>query len=151
MNSQNNTLAIPVSYSRDNEQLIMNIHRGVNDLVNIVNLKDMAIYDKTEQFTCQLWYLKTPSRPETIQRIVVDFGALPNTALKNVAHNLAVIADWNFQKIYGVAKDPVAIVSIPIAHPDITVRVTATNVEITTTSDLSAYTQCFVILEYTTA
>jgi hypothetical protein len=67
-----------------------------------------------------------------IRTAFVDFGALPNTALKNVAHGLASV-----DVAYAVA----AIHANNGTTADTFIaQMTATNVSITTTSDLSAWT-----------
>jgi len=143
-----------VAYSQDDKQLLRNIYRKTNELVYIINTKDTGIFNDEEFFTSQQWYVgKDQARQQMIFRKVIEFGALPNTGTTNVAHNLnpggTINNTWDFVKIYGTAKDPVTPQWIPLAHPAITIVITNTNVSITTTANLSAYTETRVILEYT--
>jgi len=146
-------IASKVAYSQDDKQLLRNVYRKVNDFTYIINTKDTGIYNDEEFFTSQQWYVnKAVGDQETIYRKVIDCGALPNSAIKLVAHNLnpggTIDNTWDFIKIYGVAKDPGTPQWIPLAHPDIILLVNNTNIVITTTANLSAYTDTKIIIEY---
>jgi hypothetical protein len=92
-----------------------------------------------------------------IYRKVVDFGALPNTSTKSVAHGISTNDSYSFVRIYGTATDPgVTTINSAITLPFssstagdiISVSVDGTNVNITTASDKTAFTRCFIVLEY---
>ena len=68
--------------------------------------------------------------------------------------NLSIIPQtWTFTRLYGAATDPsTSFLPIPFAHPtaanNIALSADATNVSITTGSDRTGYTACYVVLEY---
>ena len=81
---------------------------------------------------------------------VIDFGALPNNANKQVAHNINNLEQ--IIKFSGFAGSSINAGGIPIPHPTsspVYGFVDDTYVNITTTSDRTAYTRTVVILEYT--
>lgn len=85
-------------------------------------------------------------------RTVVNVGALPNTATKSVAHGINVTANTVFTRIYGTANDP-STSFIPLPFVDaglshIELNVDATNVNIVTLADYTAYTTAYVVLEW---
>jgi len=140
---------------------------------SIVNVKENAQYEKFELITNVQYFntgttqgsSTTASRlPRPGFRKVIDFGALPNNALKSVAHGLTLDdgvnpSTWFFTKIYATAFDPTVgaelIISLPyydiaagaVANP-IAISADQTNVKITTTSNRTNFTRCYVILEY---
>jgi len=87
-------------------------------------------------------------------RMLVDFGTLPNTGTKTVAHNITVDANFTLTQLYAAATDPVAFTSLPIpyasniAGDSISLSMDATNVIITTGSNRTNFTRCYVIIEY---
>jgi len=148
--AQENLLAYNVAYSQDDKQLLRNIFRKTNELVNIINTKDTGIFNDEEFFTAQQWNVgKDQGEQQVLYRKAFDAGALPNIGTLTVAHNLSLDANWDFIKIYGTAKDSTGVQWVPLAHPDITIVIDNTNINITTTSNLSAYTTTRIILEYT--
>lgn len=82
---------------------------------------------------------------------VIDFGALPNNTNKQVAHNINNLGQ--IVKFSGFAGSSINAGGIPIPHAvsssPVTGFVDDTYVNITTTSDRTAYTRTVVILEYT--
>lgn len=130
-----------------------------NDIANVVNLKDSAIYVPVEFIPGQLWFRQSgadPANPFTYSfRMVVNFGTLPNAASKSVAHNITGLTpgQYSWTKIIGSATDaagnglPLPF-SSPILNENIKLTVDSTNVTITTAIDYTAYTNCYIILEY---
>ena len=138
-----------VYYSPNKETLLLNIFNKVNDIVYTINTKDTGIYNNEEFFTCQQWYVDRGQNQKSILwRKAYNIGALPNSATINIAHGLPLTTDWDFIKIYGTAKDPIAIQSIPLSNPNISIMISTVNINITTTANLSAYTNTKIILEY---
>ncbi len=95
-------------------------------------------------------------------RKVIAFGALPNAGTKSVAHGIDTLPQdlpnnyigFSFTRIYATATDPVNELYIPIPYASnvaanvIEINVDATNVNITTASNKTAYTITYVVLEY---
>ena len=148
--------------SQEFKELLVRLYQNINSITIALNLKDSAYYDTNEFINGQSWFpdptltsssSTTPTfRPD--YRQVVNFGALPNTATKSVAHNVAVNSAYTLTRMYAAATDPVALSLIPIpyasneAGQSIELNADATNVNITTGSNRTSYTRCVVIMEY---
>jgi len=147
------------------KELLIRLYQNLNRLSTAANLKGSAIYDIQEFVDGSSWFQTTanttdnPSsssvyRPE--RRLVINFGALPNTGTKSVAHKIPCTTSTSFTRIYATATNPVSTFSyIPIPYSstvsvndNIELYVDGTNVNITTAADYSAYTICYVVLEY---
>lgn len=93
-----------------------------------------------------------------IYRKTVSFGALPSTATKTVAHGLtagAVAGNMDLSKFGKVvevnAQDPDATPALSISENSIGITdasIIGDNISITTGANLTAYTQCYVTIEY---
>ncbi len=95
--------------------------------------------------TGRLWVDGKP-----IFRKVVDFGALPNAATKDVAHG--VVTPAFFVHVYGIGLTISGTgVSFPLPNVGALVETDGTNVSVTAPGDLSGYTASYVVLEYTKA
>lgn len=145
------------------KELIVRLSQSINTISMALNLKDSGYYVEEEFVNGQSYFpnpalgSNTPQQPTVRQvfRKVIDFGALPNTATKTVAHNIDIDSTFTFTRIYGTATDPVGLQYRPIPFSstivianNIELSVTATNVLITTGINRSAFTRCFVVLEY---
>jgi len=136
----------------------------LNNHANTLNIKDTGIYDPQEFVNGQVWFpdptlgSSTAQKPveRQVYRTVVNFGALPNTATKTVAHNITfpTISTLTATRIYGASTDPVAQIQIPLPYSsptlvnNIELYFNATNVVITTGANYSAYTTTYIVLEY---
>lgn len=144
------------------KELLVRLYQNINNISLALNLKDTGYYVLQEFVDSQSWFplpgltSSTSQQPDTRQnyRIVINFGALPAAGTKSVAHNLTIAPQWTFTRIYAVATNPnTRFIPIPYAavNPADTLElsVDTTNVNITTGgTDYSAYTICYVILEY---
>ncbi len=89
-----------------------------------------------------------------VLRKVIDFGPLPNTAAKPVPHGITFDSNFTLVQMYAAATDPVNLIALPIPYAPagavdgVTVYMDAINVVIVTASNRSAYTRCFVVIEY---
>lgn len=126
---------------------------------NAVNAREIGFFLEEELLSG-----KSLGRPANISgqsdqfrsvfRKVVDFGALPNAALKSVAHGINFDANFTLVAFWAAATDPSGFSAIPIpyatetANGDIELSMDATNINITTSIDYSAYTRCLVTVEY---
>lgn len=95
-------------------------------------------------------------------RTVVNMGALQDysggVATQTSAHGITTTSGTKFTRIYGVATDPGASTitqSIPLPYVDvdalgngIELWVDATNVNLRYNADYSAFTSCYVVLEW---
>lgn len=144
------------------KELLVRLYQNLNLMAIVVNSRDAGYYVPQQFVNGQLWY-PNPNLDSTsttnptlrqVMRLMVPFGALPNTGTKSVAHGITVNSSYSFTRIYATATDPVAMsyIPIPYASPtlanNIELSVDATNVTITTGSNRSSYTTCYVVLEY---
>lgn len=138
------------------KDLIVQLYQNVNNIATILNTKDSGYYVQQEFVTGTLWFPRTGNDPlqvRSVWRKVIDFGQLPNTSIKSVAHGITIDTnnDLTFTRIYATATDPVAFDFIPIPYTltnPIKLFVTQNNVNIETSSDRTRFTRCFVVLEY---
>ena len=145
--------------SDDLKLFLVRLRQSVNNIALVLNIKDSGYYLPAEFINGQLYFPNTdtaitnPSSKTAVYRqvyrMLVDFGALPNAALKSVAHNIPDISSaFSFTRMYGAASDPVALSYLPIPNSDITLSADANNVNVTTVANLTAYTRCYIVLEY---
>lgn len=87
-------------------------------------------------------------------RKVIDFGALPNAAPKSIAHGITVDSNFTLVQLWASATDPVGFTALPIPYADaagvdnIQLDMGPVNVNITTTTNKTAYSICYVTIEY---
>jgi len=96
---------------------------------------------------------QSPDQYRDILRKVIVFGALPNATTKSIAHGIAYDNRFSLINLWLAATDPIGLTSFSlqyysIAAGDIILSLTNTNVVVTTASDYSAYTRCWVFIEY---
>lgn len=143
------------------KEFLVLLYQQLNQVATVLNTKDSGFYDTSQFVNGQILFpnptLNSSSSTtpvfRQIQRLVINFGPLPNTATKSVAHGITITAATTFTRIYATANDPsTSFIPIPYASntagQSIELNVDATNVNITTGSDRTAYTTCYVILEY---
>ena len=157
--NENNLLPTTFIIPEDESERNLMLNQYLNNIATATNSKDSGLYDAVETITGQS-FLPTFSTDtganatyRTVFRVVIDFGTLPNTTTKSVAHNLTLGSTWSVTKIYGAATDPsTSFIPLPYASPTLTnnieLNMDATNVNVTTGSDRTAYTRCFIIIEY---
>ncbi len=144
------------------KETLIRPYQNINQMAIVLNTKDSAMYVQEEFINGQVYFPNpalnstTPGNPQMRQvfRKVIDFGALPNAAAKSVAHGIQQPA-WLMTRMYATATDLTAQAYIPVpfastiaVNQNISLECTATNVVITTAVDYSAFTYCFVVLEY---
>jgi len=140
----------------DNEEMKVRLYQYLNSIALATNLKDTASYSLEEFLNGQVFFPDPTIAPgdsnylikRGVYRKVIDFGQLPNTATKSVAHDIAITNTFSFTRIYATASNPVGLLYFPIPTTGVTITVDAANVNITTGSNLTAYTKCYVILEF---
>lgn len=143
------------------KELLVRLYQNLNNMSLSLNIRDAGYYDRTE-FVCGQLYFPNPALSSAsakapayrqVFRKVINFGTLPNTATTSVAHGLTITSGFTFTRIYGCATDPsTSFIPIPFAAPtdseNIKIDVDTTNINITTGSDRTGYTVCYVVLEY---
>jgi hypothetical protein len=148
--------------SNEFKQMLVTLYQTVNNIVLALNKKETGIYDLNEFVTGSTLFPNpalthassiTPAARQVFRK-VISIGTLPNAAgTKTVAHGITFSSNTTFLKIFGAAYDPVGIVALPLPYTstvgnDIEVWVDATNINVRVTSNRSAYTVVYVVLEY---
>lgn len=139
-------------------EFLIAVLNAYNKTALVVNTKESAYY-YLDQFVTSGMYFPTTTNLSTTQgrpvaRAVVNFGALPNAGTKSVAHNIPSFPDpTSAVRIYAAATQPsTSWIPIPFASPtlnkNIQLDVDSVNVNITTGIDYTAYTECYVVIEY---
>ncbi len=173
-NSQQSGVFVPTTYiwdvaqvgatgaSPELQELLIRMYQNINQISLALNIKDSGIYSLLEFVNGQLLFPNPNNNSSTaafaaqrqILRKVINFGALPNTGTKSVAHNIICTATTLFTRIYGAASDTTGFnyIPIPYASPtlanNIELKVDATNVTVITGSNRSNFNMCLIILEY---
>jgi hypothetical protein len=114
-----------------------------------------------ETVTAERWFSEGDNiKKRDCFRKVINFGALPNSGVKTVAHHIKMDDGTNILvtqmvDIRAVAWDPTigGELAIPLPYVDpagnnVAISLDKTNVIITTSSNRSNYTKCYVVLEY---
>ena len=148
--------------STEFKELLVRLYLNVNRINILSNLKDTGYYD-TNEFVNSQQYFPNPALSSTtstmptfrpVYRKVINFGVLPNTGTKTVPHGIVVTAATSATRIYAAASDQTGFnyIPIPYASPtlanNIELSMNATNVTITTGSNRSNFTVCYVVLEF---
>ena len=75
---------------------------------------------------------------------------LPNSSTKGVPHKITGwSSDYILTQSYGASTDSSAVESIPIPNDGIMLKINSADVTVTTTTDMSAFTQTTIVIEYT--
>lgn len=139
------------------KELLVRLYQNINNIALVLNTKDSGYYVDSEFVNGQVLFpdpTTTNSRMRQVFRKLINFGALPNAGTKSVAHGLSPNSSWVFTRIYGCATDPVGFnyIPLPYASPtaanNIELSVSSTNVTVVTGSNRSAFTICYIILEF---
>lgn len=139
------------------KELLVRLYQNINNISIAVNLKDSGYYVDQEFVNGQQFFNPTPNTTADYRadfRKLIDFGTLPNAGTKSVPHGITVDANTTWTRIYGAATDPVNLIGLPLPYAsptdanEIELYVDATNVNVITGSNRTAFTRCYIILEY---
>lgn len=100
-------------------------------------------YSTSEVDTGATWIDGSPIYKKTI-----DTGALPNATMKTVQHGVGTNLKRAI-KIEGYAYSTSFGISMSMPDPEIAVQVAGISIEITSSTDLSTFTESYVTLYYT--
>ena len=143
------------------KSLIVRLYQNLNLMALVLNTKDSALYTEQEFLNGQRFFpnpsltsstAQTPTQRQVFRK-VINFGTLPNTATTSVAHGITIDANTSITRLYGAATDPsTSFIPLPFASPtaladNILLSMDATNINITTGSNRTGYTTCYVVIE----
>lgn len=147
------------------KELLVRLYQNLNLMNLVLNIADKGIYDTQEFVNGQLWFSNPAYNSSTAQspqyraplRKVINMGALLNTGTTSQLHGITVTNTLRWTRIYGVATAPgvadPGLNGIPLPYVSITgsiveLNVTSTRVNVITNDDKTAFTECYVVLEY---
>lgn len=145
--------------SPETKELFIRLYQNLSLMSSVVATADKGFYSTQEFLSGQNWFPNPAYYAGTALhqtqyrqpfRKVINMGALPNTGLLQQPHGITVTTDLRWTRIYGVATQPnVAGIPLPYAGTNpIELYVDNANVNIITTNDRTAFTYCYVVLEY---
>ena len=138
------------------KELLVRLYQNINNIALVLNVKDSGFYPLQEFLNGKIYFpnpLLTPtsSTQSTYRqefRMVVNFGPLPNNATISIPHGIMIQEGFTFTEINGAATQTAPFSAISVLNPAIVIDVDDINVNITTTTDLSSYTNCILTLSY---
>ena len=152
---QSNQLPISIEFPPVNEEFDESLSLTYKRIVDSVNRKEGSLYQLQEQATFQQYFtVGNPQVNRNGYRMVVNFGTLPNTGPKSVAHGISFNSNFSTTRIYGSATDPTGLLYIPLpfasptAANNIELYLDATNVNVITGSNRTNFTICTIVIEY---
>jgi hypothetical protein len=154
VNTQTTFVDASIFLPDDDHQLRLKLTDSLRDFATGINTREIGQYYLNELLTGSMLFNTTNiQKPRSIYRKVINFGALPNTLSKPIAHGLTITKDYQFLKMYVVGNNSTGAPFYAITLPDrnSTITIDANNVNITTFADYSAYTNSAVVLEYSKA
>ncbi len=159
---------VPESYifpEDDFPEYDVKLRQYLNIISVSLNTKDSGLYTDQEIITGQqfLPIYSTDSSSSLnyrdVFRKVIDFGILPDSTSKSIAHNISTTEDYSIVKLYATATDPAASTlqtAIPIPYVNVAAPADGVQLDMdstdviitTTTANYTSYTRCFIIVEY---
>lgn len=146
-----------------NEDFRLQLRKYFNDIAIAVSAKENSFYLEDETPTAGLFIpIATPNSSANVKfrpmfRVVVDFGALPNSTTKIVPHGITTTENFSIIRLNGVATEPgvstlTEALSIPMDgipnNQRISLTMDDTNVIIETATNRTAFTRTFIVIEY---
>lgn len=143
-------------------EFLTHLSQNINNISLLLNIKDSGYYVLSEFVNGQLFFpdpaatslTAKPPVHRQVYRKVFNFGPLPDTATKTMAHGLNIDANFSFTRIYGVANDTKFFSYIPLPFPSgvlnetVKIWIDVTNINVTTYINRTNYTTTYIILEY---
>lgn len=144
------------------KELLVRLYQNINTISLSLNTRNSGYYVQEEFINGEIYFPNTNLNSTTSQaptlrqvfRKVINFGTLPNSGSKSVAHDITVTSGYSLTRLSGAATNSTqtSFISIPFASTssseNIKLEMTNTNMVITTGSDRTSYTTCYVIAEY---
>lgn len=147
------------------KELLVRLYQNLNLMSLVLDVADKGIYDTQEFLNGQQWFPNPATNSSTAMspqyraplRKVINMGALLNTGTTTQLHGITVLNTLRWTRIYGVATAPgvanPGLNGIPLPYVSTTgsiveLNVTSTRVNVITNDDKTAFTECYVVLEY---
>jgi hypothetical protein len=151
-NAQTAYLPINQTFSEDDEQFLIQITNRDRDIARYLNLREIGVFDLTENLTGQQFPGATPQVKRQTFRKVFEIGAIAAGATSTTAHGITGIT--SFTNIYGTAVTavvdyrPIPYSSVTAVNQQIEIKVDSTNITIINGAAAPNITSAIVVLEY---
>jgi len=143
------------------KELLVRLYQNLNNISQVLNLKVTGYY-YPQEFVTGKKFFPNPTNAGTTSAsqqarqgfiMTVIFGALPNSTTKSVPHNITCTAHTSLIFMCAGSTDSTDLLYVPIPYAsasgnNIELNMDDTNVNITTNSDWSSYTNTMVYIEY---
>lgn len=142
-------------------ELLVRMYQNIGLMATNVNYKDAGYYALQPFVNGQLFFANPGNNSSTpgyaafrqVNRLVINFGALPNAGTKSVPHYLTINAEFTFTRIYGCSTDPKTFfIPLPYASAaaadNVELYVDPTNVNVVTGANYSMFTITYIVLEW---
>jgi hypothetical protein len=144
------------------KELLVRLYQNVNNIALILNIKDTGMYNTSEFVNGQVYFSNPANNSSTaaapalrqVYRTVINFGQLPDTGTKSVAHGISTNSALTFTRIYGAASDASGLNYIPLPYAsasgmtDIELNADSDDVNVITASNRENFNVSYIILEY---
>ena len=142
---------VPDDWQKAREILV----EDLREISEAVNTREIGWYIEDEILTGKQCFSNAPTTDlgtnqvfRSIFRKTIDFGPLPNSSTKSVPHGIQFNANFTLIHLYASATDPVGLTAFSLPGVTSSVIMDATNINITTTANLTNYTRVIVVVEY---
>lgn len=157
-NSQSSYLPPEIDFPKD-ESLFREILTQRERLTaSILNVKENAQYEQVELLSGQQYFggptASIFSKKRYVYRKVINFGALPNAGTKSIPHGIVFDQNSILTNLYGAASNPTGLTYISLGHASTTLinsvelNLDSTNINIITGIDRTAFTVCYIVIEW---
>lgn len=153
--SQNPGFFSPINqtFSEKEDQQLIQLTSIQRDNARYINLREVAIYQTTEQQTGQQWF--NPNNAQVARygyRLIVTFGALGAGSMNTIPHNINGVKQFTFINGVGITtagpfQVPLPYVSVA-ANANIDLKADTTNIYLNLGAAGFSLSSGFVILEY---
>lgn len=140
------------------KEFLVILTQSVNNIALALNDKDHGYYSK-QHYPCgkQFFPVAGSDNNRGIARVTLPFTFTISPGLETIPHGIIFSAATRITYLYVIANDPVAQLAIPIPYVDvigagaanIQLNMDNTNVYIDTASNRLAYTDNYIVIEYT--
>lgn len=136
------------------KRFIISLVDNVNSILLAVNAKSIGKYGDKESLSGNSYYNEDKQVEDPSYNVVINCGALPDTATKQIAHGLDSTWSYKLVRIIGASSDSTNKKYLPIPYATSTaidiieMWIDDTYINITTGKDRTSFDTTKIILEY---
>lgn len=151
--------------SSDFKDFLVRLRQSINNVAMVLNIKDTGYYPKTEFVCSKSWFpnpalnattAQTPTMRQVFRK-VFEFSGLFDNATRTIPHGITIGTGFpvKFTDIYGTANNtntyhfiPLPYSGTDLAWGNVSISIDANNIYITTTTDMTAFTIGYIVVEW---